>query len=391
VVQFAVCLVLPVGAGLFVRSLGHAETLALGFDAGHLLYVDADLATQGYDAPRAAAFVDALTARAHRLPGVESVSVASFPPLAMIVRVTRVSLPRRDPSAENERVTVRFNMISPDYFTTLRIPLVRGRTFTPAEAQYGAPVAVISDVIARKLWPAEDPIGKTLTIGDAKPAPGDDAPFVPSAQIIGVVRDAKAGMLWETQQSYLYLPMQPQALGRRVTLLVRTARDPGALAPTITQEIRTLDDRLFCSVHPLETLLGLWLLPSRITTMIALVLGSTALLLALVGIYGVMAYAVTDRVREIGIRMALGAQRRDVLELIIGHGMRLVVAGMIAGLLLALVATRSIARFLYGISPLDPTTLIITSAFLATVALVACYVPARRAMRIDPLAALRYD
>jgi putative ABC transport system permease protein len=390
VVQFAVCLVLLVCAGLLLSALQRAQTLDLGFETSHVLFVESNLMTQGYDAARATAFSQALATGIRHMPGVVDVSFALTVPLVGGQRAVSITLPGRQPSRELESLTVRYNRVSPEYFNTLQIPIVRGRGFTAAESEGNAAVVVISETFARTLWRDDNPLGRTLMVGS--PAESRDRrPFIPAAVVIGVARDARASSLFESQLSYLYLPARPQDAAEHLYLLVRTEKDVATVAPLVAANIRRFDGHLVSMVRPLDTMLAVFLLPSKVGATFGFVLGAIALLLAIVGIYGVMSYAVAERVREIGVRMALGARPSDVLGLIVRQGMALVIVGIVTGLLGATVVTRLLRRMLAGVHPLDPVTLATATTFLAVIALIACYIPARRATRIDPLLALRHE
>jgi putative ABC transport system permease protein len=391
IVQFAVCLVLVASAGLLLRALHRAETLDLGFDSTQVLFVDANLRTQGYDVARATAFSRALTASVRRVPGVTDVSLSSTVPLVGGQRAVSIALSGRQQAREFEHLTVRYNRVTAEYFRTLRIPIVRGRAFTAEETEQGAPVVMISETFARMLWRDDNPIGRTLIVGSAPVDGSDTRPFLPLATVVGVARDSRPASVFESQLTYLYLPGRPQEVAAHLQMLVRADRAVAGLAPVVAAEIRRLDPQLVSMVRPVDTLLAIWLLPSRAGATIGALLGAIALFLAVVGIYGVMSYAVAERVREIGVRMALGARRSDVLGLIVRQGMTLVSVGIATGLLVAAAVTRLMVRLLAGVHPLDPVTLASASAFLALIALVACYIPARRATRIDPLVALRYE
>ena len=391
VVQFAVCLLLLVCAGLLLRALQRAQTFDLGFETSHVLFVESNLMTQGYDGARATTFSQALATTVRHLPGVGDVTLASTVPLVGGQRAVSIAVPGRQQTRELEQLTVRYNRVSPEYFNTLQIPIVRGRSFTTAESEQNAAVVVISETFARMLWHDDNPLGRTLSIGSAPVESRDRRPFIPSAVVVGVARDARASSLFESQLSYLYLPARPQDAAEHLYMLVRTEQDVASVAPLVAASIRRLDGQLVSMVRPLDTLLAVFLLPSKVGATFGFVLGAIALLLAIVGIYGVMSYAVAERVREIGVRMALGARPSDVLVLIVRQGMALVTVGIVTGLLGAAVVTRLLIRMLVGVHPLDPVTLTTATTFLAVIALVACYIPARRATRIDPLLALRHE
>jgi hypothetical protein len=270
-----------------------------------------------------------------------------------------------------------------DAIETLSIPLLRGRAFTEVETEAGSRLAVINETLANRLWPGEDPIGRRFR----------SSPSSPWTEVVGLVPNTRNARLWEANQPYLYLPAAPlgQAHPAGMEILVRTERDPTPVIAEMRAAIQTLDPNLRPSIGVLEGNLEHWIAPARAGALLSTVLGLLALLLTSIGIYGVMACAVNQRTREIGVRMALGARRSDVLGLVLRQGFRLVRVGVALGLIGALALARVLSRFLFGLSPLDPLAFGGVTVFLIAVAMLASFLPARRATRVDPMEALRYE
>jgi putative ABC transport system permease protein len=375
IVQMSVCLMLLAAAGLAARSLGHAQSLDLGFQPAGVVYTDADLRRQGYSRPAAVDFHRRLLERTERLPGVEMAALASHVPLrGGVVRVTV-----RVDGADDRNIACRFVAVTPNYFELLRIPLVRGRAFTAAEADDDLPVAIVSEGLAARLWPEGSPIGRRVLV------PGGRVPLT----IVGIARDATATAIWRDKEIAVYVPSSRTWLGFNLHVFARTSGDAAGVARAIRAEAQAADPDLLLAAAPLESALQIWILPSQVAAVASGILGGLALLLAGVGLYAVVAHAVSQRTREVGIRVALGATRADVLRLVLRDGGRLVAAGIGVGLAGAFATTRLLAGGLVGVSPLDPVAMAGATVFLSLVALLACYVPARRAARVEPMTALR--
>ncbi|MBO0725157.1 MAG: FtsX-like permease family protein [Blastocatellia bacterium] len=378
VVQIAVSLLLLIGAGFLARGLHRAQSTDLGFEPGNLLSLSVDLASAGYDAPRAAIFYQQLTERLTALPGVQSVSFAQNIPLTG-VNVTTITLEGNRATSGAQELQVNCNTVSPQYFQTLGIPIIRGRRFDEQDVQSRRQVVVISQAMAKRFWPGEDPIGKR---------------FNSDYEIIGVTRDISSTRLGEPDGPFFYEPafIEKQAGGK---ILLRTGEKDQAVLVAARDVARSLDRNVVVSVRRLEEHLENMLRPARLGAMFSIALGVFALALATVGVYGVMAYSVGQRTREIGVRVTLGAQAGDVLQLVIRQGLRLVAIGIGLGLGMALplafAASRIFSQALFGLSPLDPVTFVCVPLFLAAAALLACYIPARRATKVDPLVALRAE
>jgi putative ABC transport system permease protein len=285
--------------------------------------------------------------------------------------------------------------VTPNYFETLGIPIVRGRLFSPREAEGQAPVVVISEATAQRFWPNEDAIGKRIRIGSDKGTmsfPGERDPFIASSEVIGIARDVRSLDLRKIDESYLYLPLS-QSRQWTNTLLVRTGSDPRPLLPAIGHEVRRLDANLPVIAAPLNTMVSMdpYFVVSRIGGVLASIVGSLGLLLACMGVYGMVSYSVAQRTREIGIRMALGAQDLQVVRLVVHEGFRPIAAGIFAGIAAAAAVSRLLAATLFGLSSMDAVSFAGVSLLLASIAMLATWLPAQRATRVDPMVALRYE
>jgi putative ABC transport system permease protein len=373
-VQVAVCMVLLIAAGLLMRGLYMAQTVDPGFEMKGITQAIFDLPSQGYSEERARTFQRELIARVAALPGVDGVEQARVTPLNHQFMGTGVTL-----AGETEARQVEFNIVSPGFFTMLGMPIVRGRGFTKEETQADMGVMVVTESTARRLWPGGDAVGKTLRNFEKK-----------EYQVVGVVRDAQASHLGEPGGIFIYMPAGPKEQAN-LQLLVHSKSGDSATANGIREAARTLDADLMVDVTKLEENLELWRTPSRIVAALSGALGTLALLLASIGVYGVVSYGVSQRIREIGIRMTLGADGKDVMRLLLRQAMRPVMIGAVVGVAGCAAVSQILSKVLYGIGSHDPIAFIGVPLFLLGIALLASYVPARRATRIDPVVALRYE
>jgi putative ABC transport system permease protein len=381
--EVAVCAVLLIAAGLLVKSFWRLASVEPGFQPDRVLSARMALPLARYEEGTQIPFYEMLYERVASHPGVRGVGAINILPLSGGYscdgfRIDRRPVPRgQEPCAEARSVSI-------DYFRVMGIPLLRGRTFTPQDRAPGRDVVVINQAMARQHWPGEDPLGQTITYlrgGDADPR-----------EIVGVVGDtAHLGLAAEAPPTF-YTPQRQQPSYHGMTLVVRADSDPAALTGVIRHELSRLDpDIPLYSVTTLENVLDTAVAQPRFRTVLLGAFAGLALVLALVGVYGVIAYTVSRRTHEIGIRMALGAAGPTVLRLILAQGMAPVLAGIAAGVVLALGLTRSLANLLFGVAPSDPAVFVGVPAMLFVASLAATLVPARRASRVDPLVALRTE
>jgi len=385
VAQVAGSLTLLIIAGLFTRSLGKAQQTSLGFNPSHLLNLTMDPNEIGYNDVQYREFYKNLLERVRALPGVQSATIASAVPLGYINSNDSLTIEGYQTPPDQAPPACQFNIISSGYFETLEIPMVSGRTFKPTDDANTQYVAIVNEAMAKQFWPNADPIGRQFKIG------ADQKHWI---QVVGVVKNARFQGLRGNFQPYFFLPfLQQYAANSLETLQVRTFAAPEAMTPEIERVIGELapDLPVFdvnTMTQALNTLNGL--LFYQIGAVLAALLGILGLILAVVGVYGVISYASSQKTHEIGVRMALGAQPMDILKMIFRQGLLIIVIGLALGIAMALAAARLFGSFL-AVSPMDPPTYIAVSAILATVALTACYIPARRAMNVDPMIALRYE
>jgi len=373
--QIGFSLLLLIGAGLFIRSLQKAQAVDPGFDIEHNLVAGIDLAAAGYSEAEGKDYYQRLTERVRDLPAAQAAGLASIVPLTL----NNVSLAVMVDGVD--RGQVYFNYVSPGYFDAMGIDLVQGRDFNDQDREGSPPVAVISRTMAERFWPGDSAVGKQVRQIDF------DGP-TPPMQIVGVVEDSKYLTLGEDWRPLLFLPAQ-QHYQASMFLHVRTAGEPDQAYGQILPVLRGVDPNVALELRPAADFMGVALLLPRIGASLLGIFGLIGLLLTGVGVYGLMAYFVSQRLREIGIRLALGSQRREILGLVVGRGMRLAAYGIVGGLLAAFIVTRVISSLLYGVSPTDPVIFLGISALLAGVAFAATFVPARRASKVDPMRILR--
>ncbi len=373
-VQVAVCMILLIAAGLLMRGLYFAQTVDPGFTMNGIVVASMDLRTQGFKEEPAAAFERQLKEKVAALPGVDGIVEARQTPLNDNHWVTNFSVPGKPTQYDVEN-----NAISQGYFSMLRMPIVRGRDFTEQEVRTGAHVAIVTETTARKFWPGEDPIGKILRQGDTT-----------DLEIVGVARDAQVSHLGESRKLYVYLPAGPKEQSR-LQLMIHGGGGFAAVAAGVRSTAADVDPDVLVDVTQFEDNLENWRVPARIVAGLSGSLGALALLLAGVGVYGVVSYAVGRRTREIGIRMTLGADGRDVMGMMLRQSMRPVLVGGAIGIAGCAAVSWVLSSLLFGISARDPIAFVFVPAFLLGIALLASYVPARRATKVNPVVALRYE
>jgi predicted permease len=384
IAQLAGSLVLMVVAGLFIRSLNKAENIYLGFSPDQILNLSVDVDQIGYKEARGREFYRELDSRIRALPGVESVAQAFSVPLGYIGSNEQLTIPGHPVEAGKPLPDVAFNTVSPNYFETMRIQLQKGRVFRNSDDEKAPLVAVVNQTMAKKFWPDRDAIGERFSTRDSKGK---------LIEIVGVVQNGKYRGVTEDPLPFFYLPLEQNYVSLR-TIQVRTSVAPETLALPIEGQIRELAPNMPVTdvqtmLRSLQGLNGFFII--RFGAQLTAALGLLGLVLALVGLYSVVSYAATQRTNEIGIRMALGASRGDILKMVLRQGVGVLSIGLGIGLLLALVGTRAIGNLFVGVKPNDPLTFVSVGVLLAAIALLACWIPARRATRVDPLVALRYE
>jgi predicted permease len=378
VIQVALSLVALISAGLFVRSLRNAQAVNPGFITSNILLAGFNLGREGMARPQVINFERQLVERAGALPGVKSVTIAGNRPFGGGI-LRSVFLEGQAPSARG--VLVQINPVGLRFFETLGIPLLKGRDFSERDGENAPQVVIVNETMARRFWPDQEAIGKRFKFF------GEEF----YREVVGVARDARYNTLTEANAPFIYLPLL-QNYADVGTLHVRTAGDPAKISAAVRSVARGLAANVpLLNVQTLSDLIDQSLDGQRSQTRLLAFFSLLALLLSSIGIYGVMSYSVAQRTREIGIRMALGARSRNVLSLVIVQGMTLVLGGVALGLIAAFAVTRLIGSLLFGVTASDPATFVVTSLLLLGVAALASYLPARRATKVDPLVALRYE
>ena len=386
--EVALAVVLLVGAGLLIRSFQRIRHVDPGFRAANLLTVRMVLPNSKYPKPEdRRSFYDETLRRVKELPGVESAGMISFLPLSFSGINFSFTVEGRPAPGDMNLPMALYRVVSPDYFRTMSIPLLRGRSFDPYDAADSPAVVVVNRRMAEHFWPNEDPMGKRLKIGPL------DSPN-PWATVVGIVGDVRQTGLYGDQEFEMYAPYSQDRRGFVAPrdLVVRSNTDVARLIASVRQSVWAVDkDQPISNVRTMEQVFAAAMSRERFQTLLLALFATLALLLACVGLYGVISYAVAQRTHEIGVRMALGAQRGDVLQLVINQGMFLTLAGIAIGLVTSFVVTRLMTELLYGVTPTDPLTFVGVTGLLAAIAFLACYIPARRATKVDPLVALRYE
>lgn len=384
VAQVGGSLVLLIFAGLFVRTLFRAQRAYLGFDPNNVLNLTLDPREVGYDEARTKSFYRNLEARVRALPGVQSASLASSVPMGNGNYGSSIYVEGHTLAPGQQPPVVVYNRVDAPYFDTMRVPLLRGRAFRESDDEKAPLVAIVNQTMAHQFWPNEDAIGKRFSLKSAT------GPFV---EIVGLTGDGRYVFIGWDKEPYFFVPLAQNYTGYRA-LQIRSSVPPESLITQVQSEVRALDPNMPVSdVQTMRQSLsgGNGFFIFRVGAILAASIGILGLTLAVVGVYGVVSFAASQRTHEIGIRLALGADRRAILRLVLRQGLVLVVGGVLSGAVLAWALTRSIATLLVGVSPTDALTFVTATLLLGGIGLWACYEPARRAMRVDPIVALRYE
>ncbi len=399
VMQIAVCLTLLIGAGLLTRNLQKLQTMSPGLATKNVFTLSVTAQGVAQEPNRQNEFQRQLEARLRGLPGVKSVGQAHRQPMEGRTLTAPITIAGQELLASRP-VQANYNFVSSNYFPTVGLRITRGRGFTAQEQQANAPVLLISESTARRFWPNEDPLGKRLGIGvNAQPATtpitGTDAlPNFPQYEIIGLTNDTRQRVIWRPDDTFLYLLIptaQANETSKGSHLIVNTEGDARAAMIAAQKEATTLDPKLFVMMRRVEDSLSAQMLPFQALAVLAGALGALALLLASIGLYGVMSFVVSQRTREIGIRMALGAGAHEVIKLFLRQGGKLIAIGVAISLAGGAAISTLLAVALIDISQFDPLAFVSVAAFLTIIALSACYIPARRATKVDPMTALRHE
>ncbi|MEJ2009499.1 MAG: ABC transporter permease [Acidobacteriota bacterium] len=385
VCEVALSLALLAGAGLLLRSFVKVLGVDAGFHSGKVLTMHVALPEKRYStSEQRQTFYHEILDRIDRLPGVEAAGATVALPISGQGGSGTTTIDTQEVPPDKTFPEADWRPVTPGYFKAIGMTLVRGRFFTDADTSHSAPVAIIDDSLARTFFRHENPIGKRLRLGGS----GSKAPWM---TIVGVVAHVRYRSLEAPSRVQVYWP-EAQMPSGSMSLAIRTSVSPLSLVPAVEKAILSVDpNQPVYDVRTMEQLRSEWLSQRFLSLLLVGLFAGIALALAAVGIYGVMAYSVTRRTHEIGVRMALGAERRDVLRLVIGQGLKLALIGVCVGVAAALALTRFLASLLYGVKPTDPLTFVAVSLVLIAVALAACYIPARRATRVDPMEALRYE
>jgi predicted permease len=382
--QVAGSLMLLIIAGLFVRSLRNAQTMYLGFNPDHVLGLTVDPHEIGYDQARTTEFYRQLESRTRALPGVQAVSFAFGAPMAGRVQAGTVSFEGQRVPSGQQPPSLFFNSIDSTYFETMRVPLLRGRVFNESDNPTAPPVVIINQTMADRFWPRQNPLGKSFSL---KTATGP----AKTLQIVGVVANGKYLLIAEDPTPFFFVPLAQNYTSARA-LQLRSSVPPETLLAPVEAEVHKLaPDLPVTDPKTMKQAIGDELLEYRLGAVVAAAMGGIGLMLAVIGIYGIVSFSAAQRTREIGIRMALGGTAGDVIQLILRQGVGMVIIGLGVGMAAALGISRVMTGLLVGVNPSDPLTYATVALLLAAVALLACWIPARRATRVDPGIALRYE
>jgi predicted permease len=391
VAQIGLSVVLLIGAALMLQSLRHMEAVDPGFNPDHVFAMDFDLEQKGYSEEKGKRFYQTMIERTQALPGVESVSLSSRAPLDISTPETGILIDGYSPPPGRTSIPISFVRVSPGYFQTMAIPLVRGHDFSARDDGKAPQVAIVNETMAQRFWPGQDAIGKRFRVAVEPGAGGGETTVNRLVEVIAVAKNSKYRTLGEDPTSHMYLPLWQDYNGS-MAMLVRSSVEPVQMMRTVRGELLKLDqDPQAFFPRTMEEHMSVVLVGGKLGALLFGLFGIIALFLAALGIYGVISYSSNQRIPEMGIRMALGAQSTDIFKLILGQGILLALIGVGLGLVASFALTRFLSSLLFGVSATDPLTFALITLLLIAVAMVACYLPARRATRVDPLMALRYE
>ena len=379
--QVALSLILLITAGLLIRSTRSAQEMDPGFESKRIELASVDVSLHGYDETRGRGFYKQLLERVSALPGVEAASIAGPLPLDAYSNGAHVTVEGYVPRYENERITVSYSTVGYNYFQAMNTPIVEGRAFTEHDDKDSPKVVIVNETLARRFWPNDSAIGKRLKLGANSPY----------REVVGVAKDGKYFLLGEPPTEYFFVP-HSQAYDGKMTIIARTSGNPESLGEAIRREVTGLDSELpVYGMRSMPKYLDRVLSGPKSIAALATIFGMIALLMASIGLYGVMSYSVSQRTREVGIRIALGASSGSVVKLVLREGSVLVGVGIALGLAAAILVSRFLESLLFGVSSTDPLTFLIIPAVLVLVSFLASYLPARRAAQVDPMVALRFE
>jgi predicted permease len=387
IAETALGMMLLVGAGLLIRSFERLSRVDLGLNPEHVLTANFDLSDTRYNPDQQDSFINDVLQRLRALPGVTHVAGSIPLPLSLNGLVISFNWPDH-PVPEANEPSADFYVVTPGFFEALQIPRVLGRTFDERDQRNSAPVMIINQEFARKFFPNEDPIGKQVKIGASE---GAARARYEVREIVGIVGDFRRSDIAKTPVAAYFVPLSQLMFGPP-TLVIRTAGDPQAITPEIRKVLSSMDpDTALYEVRTLDDYLALDLGRARFQAVLLSLFAGIALLLTAIGLYGVMAYTVVQRTQEIGIRVALGASRGQVLQMVLSTSFAMTSLGLLIGIIGASALTRFLSSLLYDVKPLDPVTFALVSLLLAATSAVASYIPASRAAKVDPMTALRYE
>ena len=387
VAELAIAVVLLVGAGLLIQSFWRLQHVNPGLQSQNILTFNVSLPDVRYSSEKQVRFYHDLMERMRSLPGVQSASAVLPLPLSGDRFGISFQIEGR-PVARKDEPSADMFVIEPNYFRTMGIPVIRGRDFEDRDEHSSTPVIIVTETFARQFFPGEDPVGKRIRPGISTWDGDEDTKM---REIVGVVADIRNRALNAEPKPAYYMP-QSQLPFTQLTAVVKSTSDPRSLISSVTREVRAMDAELpVFSVKTMDEYIASSVAGPRFNTTLLSIFAAVALVLTIIGLYGVMSYSVAQRTNEIGIRMALGAQTHDVLSLIVKDGLKLVFMGLVVGISGALILTRLLSTLLFGVTTRDPATFVAIAALLSIVAMLACYVPAWRATRVDPLEALRCE